>query len=92
MKKDDNGYYYSDVPWRYTGLRPKLFGLDPLALLLIPAALAGLRSGASVIYFFLLISITGLFIYSSFKGYPSLYMYLHAMHTRFIRRCQWKVR
>lgn len=90
--REENDYYYSPIPWRYSGLRAKAFGIDPLVLLLIPTFFWGLRQEWPFIAFVLLVGVFVLFILIAFWGYPSLLFWMRAMNTRYIQGAEWKTR
>lgn len=91
-KDDHTGYVYSDVPWRYSGLNSKFFGLDPWVVLLIPMAILGLRQGWGWTYQGVLALILALFIYVSAKGYASMRVFLGGVALLVFGRAKWKTR
>jgi hypothetical protein len=90
--RESREYYYSAIPWRYSGLRAKAFGIDPLVLTLIVPLFWGLRNDWSILAYAVLFALAILFVLIAFWGYPSIYEWLRAMHTRFIQRGEWKTR
>jgi hypothetical protein len=89
---DQTGYVYSDIPWRYSGLSARFLGLDPLAVLLIPFTIFGLRQGWGWPFIGVVLLLVALFAYVSFKGYPSLRVFLQSLAVRLIGRGRWKTR
>lgn len=90
---DDTGYIYNpNLPWRYSGQSPRFLGLDPLAVLLIPLAFLGLRQQLGYVFLAVIALLLAMFVYVSFKGYPSVTDFLKALSVRFIRRCKWETR
>lgn len=89
---DPNGYVYTNIPWRYSGIATKFFGVDPLALLVIPLAIFGLRQGWGWFFMVGLVALGGLFVFVSFKGYPSMRVYLQSRAVKYIGRARWKTR
>lgn len=95
MKPQDDatGYVYNrEVPWRYSGLSAKFLGLDPWVILLIPAAIIGLRQQWGYPFLAVLILILGMFVYVSAKGYPNVKMFMQSLGVRIFGRGRWKTR
>ena len=94
MKPQDDatGYVYSDIPWRYSGLSARVFGLDPAVVLLLPLAILGLRQGWGTAYQVVLGLIFLLFIYVAVKGYASMRVFLHGLSILLVGRARWKTR
>lgn len=90
--QDTTGYVFSDIPWRYSGLKAQFFGLDPLILLLLPLGLFGLRQGYGLVWNGFLIALAGIFVFAAFKGYPSLSVFLHNRYIAVIGRGRWRTR
>lgn len=86
----DNRYH--DIEWRFSGLRPNVFGLDPLVVLVVPLAFAGLRWQFPMLWFYLLAAFTALTVYVAFvTPYRRIADYLRALSTKYIQRGRWSV-
>ncbi len=89
---DSSGYVYNAVPWRYSGLSARVFGLDPLVALLPPLAIYGMRSGWCWLFYGLLVLVLCLFVYTNYKGYRSVRDYLRSRWIQIVGRGRWKTR
>tara|TARA_R110000737_G_scaffold127218_3_gene159761 strand:- start:20301 stop:20579 length:279 start_codon:yes stop_codon:yes gene_type:complete len=92
MRKHDHSYYYSDIYWRFSGLRMKVVGFDPLILLPVPLAFFGVSREMGTGYFVFLAAFSGIVAFAGFAGHPSLMDFLKSLRTRYIWRCKWKTR
>lgn len=87
---EENLFSYSPVEWRFSGLTPNVFGLDPLIVLALPAVLLGLSREYGLLYFVFILLFVFLCLYVSiFTSSRSIRSWLQAMTTRYFQRCQW---
>lgn len=83
---------YINIEWRFSGLRPSFFGMDPLVVLVVPLTFAGLRFGWPMIWFILLGLFVVLCLWVGFgTGYSRVVDYLYAQKTKYIQRGRWPV-
>lgn len=91
MKLDNEAEFeYSTVEWRFSGVTPTFFGLDPIIVFALPALLIGLAKQLSLPYFLALAAFIGICIYVSFfTSHRNLFDWIGAMRTKYLQRCQW---
>ena len=83
---------YIDIEWRFSGLRPSVFGLDPMVIVVVPLAFAGLRFGFPTIWFVILGLFVVLALYVAMAtGYSRVVDYLYAQRTKYVQRGRWPV-
>lgn len=84
-------YYYTDIPWRHSGLRAKAGGVDPIILLLLPIILFTLAQEGPAWLFYVYASVAALICYARFRGFHTFWDWLVSLRTR-AQGCQWPTR
>ena len=87
----DRDYYYSNIPWRHSGLRGSAFGIDPIVMVIIPMVFITLSRGWPTWFFY----VYGMFflaaLYAKFRKFPTLFDWLASLRTR-AQGVQWPTR
>jgi hypothetical protein len=87
----ENMFDYTPTEWRFSGIMPQFYGLDPVIVVALPALFLGLSRGFGTIYFILLALFTAICVYVGFfTTYQTVTSWLHSLRTRYLQRCQWE--
>lgn len=88
---DENLFEYTNVEWRFSGVAPSVFGIDPIIVAAPVGLFLGLSRQWGLIYFFFLALFVILCIYVKFfTDYRSVGAWVHSVRTRYFQRCQWE--
>lgn len=87
----DHSFYYTDIPWRHSGLRARALGVDPIILIVVPLFFITLAREWPTWLFY----VYGLFIvavvYARIRRFPTFFDWLTSLRTR-AQGVQWPTR
>lgn len=87
----DKDYYYTNVPWRHSGLRATFFGMDPWVLLTIPLSFITLAREWPGWFIYIYVAFFMLAIYVRVRKFASIGLWLSSLRTR-AQGVQWPTR
>lgn len=81
---------YLDIEWRFSGVQPRFFGLDPWFVLVFPLTLLGIARGFPTAWFLVLVAFAAACVFASFfTPHRTVGGWLRALRTRHVQRLQW---
>lgn len=87
----NHDYYYTNIPWRHSGLRAKAGGVDPIIMVLLPIIFFTLAQEGPTWLYYLYGMIATLICYARFRGFQTFGDWLASLRTR-AQGCQWPTR
>ena len=87
----DRDYYYSDIPWRHSGLRGSFFGIDPIVIVIAPMIFITLAREWPTWLFYVYGLLFFTAVFAKLRKFPTIFDWVASLQTR-AQGVQWPTR